>query len=69
MSRQTLDQVNAQRRKRYAVRTVNARKQREIRDFGIVGDRLDGLSLRQIAIKRGVSVGCVRNVIERYNST
>ena len=69
MSRQTPEQVNEARRKRYAERTRDARKQREIRDFGIVWDRIDGLSLRQIAIKRGVSVGCVRNVIGRYTST
>ena len=69
MSRQTLEQVNEVRRKRYAKRIGKPYKDKTTRDFGIVGDRVSGLSLQKIATKRGCSVGCVRGVIERYSST
>ena len=61
--------MNEVRRKRYAKRIGKAYNYKKNRDFGIVGDRLAGLSLRKIATKRGCSVGCVRGVLGRYKST
>ena len=69
MSRQTKDEVNAKRRHTYAVRTGTDDNRRVIRDLGILMDRAGGLSLRKAAAKRGVSVGCVRGVILRYQSS
>ena len=70
MSRQTPEQVNAAQRKRYAKRTEEAAKLKTARDFGIVGDRsVKHLSLRQIASKRGVSVGCIRAVLSKITGS
>ena len=64
MSRSRED-VNKAQRERYAKRTKEATQRKSSRDFGIAGDRFVlGLSLRKIAAKRSVSVGCVRTYIE-----
>ena len=68
MSRQTRDEVNETRRKRYAKRTEKSANRKKARDFGISGDRFAlRLSLSQISTKRGVSVGCVRGVLSRLS--
>ena len=61
----TPEQVNEQRRRRYAEQNGKPPNYREIRNFGIIVDRVAGMSLREIARKRGVSVGCVRDVLSK----
>ena len=68
MSRQTKDERNSAQRRSYAKRTQKAAKLKIARDFGIVGDSsVLHLSLRKIAAKRGVSVGCVRGVLSKLS--
>ena len=66
MARQSADELNAAQRKRYAKRTGEASNLRGLRNMRISQDRfIERLSLRQIASKRGISVGCVRGVLAK----
>ena len=66
MARQSAAQLNEAQRKRYAKRTREASNLKDIRNIRISKDRfIERLSLRQIASKRGVSVGCVRAVVSK----
>ena len=66
MARQSAAELNEGQRRRYRARTREASNLKDIRDILISKDRFtERLSLRQIAAKRGVSVGCVRGVLAK----
>ena len=66
MARQSATELNEAQRKRYAKRTGEASNLRDLRNMQISKDRfIERLSLRQIAAKRGVSVGLVRGVLAK----
>ena len=66
MARQSAAELNEGQRRRYAARTREASNLKDIRDMLISKDRfIERLSLRQIAARRGVSVGCVRGVLAK----
>ena len=66
MARQSAAQLNEAQRKRYAKRTGEASNLRGLRNMQISKDRfIERLSLRQIAARRNVSVGCVRGVLAK----
>ena len=70
MARQTSVQVNAARRSRYKQHTRKTANRKGIRNVGMVLDRgRAGLSLREIASKWGVSLGCVRGVLSKHTET
>ena len=66
MARQSAAELNEAQRRRYRKRTEEASNLRGLRNMQISKDRfIERLSLRQIAARRNVSVGCVRGVLAK----
>ena len=66
MARKSREHNNAERRRRYEERTLEASKARGIRVLRVIGDRFsEGMSYRKIAKKHGLSVGGVQYILKQ----
>ena len=66
MARKSREHNNAERRRCYEERTLEASKARGIRVLQVISDRFsEGMSYRKIAAKHGLSVGGVQYILKQ----